>query len=221
MKLSKITIVMSAAFVLTACETTPEMTPDGKTLLTELGQPAAPMEAMQVPATARAGEKSVWFQKGEEHETEVTKIDENSITLLNSAGCSYTDPVFSNNLHNLSPSLEWENCTGGSSGHSKVTVDGELFPISLGTKVVYTVKGTSTAGNWTGNWSDRRVCKVSDQVRIETLGGEYDTWKIECKDKNNKRTYYISPELGHPVAFKRKHSNDRRRSYTSVFLRDG
>ena len=54
-----------------------------------------------------------------------------------------------------------------------------------------------------------------------TLGGEYDTWKIECRDKNNKRTYYISPELGHPVAFKRKHSNDRRRSYTSVFLRDG
>ncbi len=219
MKLIKLTALTGAALLLAACQSSPETTPDGKILLTEVGPPETPMEPMQVPKMAKAGKKITWYRKGEESVTEVTKIDEGSITLLNSAGCQWTNSVVPNNLHNLSPSLAWENCSGGSSGHAKVTIDGELFPVELGKTVVYTVKGTSTAGNWTGDWSDRRVCKVSDQMHIQTLSGEYDTWKIECKDKWNKRTFYISPELGHPVAFKRKHVDDKSRSFTSVFLR--
>ena len=35
--------------------------------------------------------------------------------------------------------------------------------------------------------------------------GEYDTYKLVCEDEWIKRTYWISPKLGHSVAIKREH----------------
>lgn len=220
MKLIKISAMLGATLGLAACETTPT-TADGVALLTELGKPAAPLPAASAPAEDQLGYKWVYSKDGEEQSSEVILADAGSITVQQSIGCKYTDPLSKNNLRNLTPSILWENCTNGGGGNADVTVEGELFPLALGNKVVYTVKGTSTSGSWTGEWSQRRVCKVDDQVRIQTLAGEYDTWKIVCKDSKNKRTHYYSPELGQVVAMKRKNSSNQSRNYTVVFLREG
>jgi len=220
MKLIKISAILGATLGLAACETTPTMV-DGVAILTELGKPAAPLPAAPAPAEDKQGYKWVFSKDGEEQSAEVILAEADSITVQQSVGCKYTDPLSKNNLRDLVPSVAWENCTNGGAGYAEVNIDGELFPLALGNKVVYTVKGTSTAGNWTGDWSQRRVCKVDDQVRIQTLAGEFDTWKIMCKDKNNKRTYYYSPDQERIVALKRKNPNNKSRNYISVFLREG
>ena len=62
-------------------------------------------------------------------------------------------------------------------------------------------------------WSSARKCEVKGQERIKIPAGEYDTYKLFCKDTWNERTYWVSPELGYEVAFKRKHKRDKKRSY--------
>lgn len=224
MKLSKTTVVIGAALTLAACETTQmksEMTADGQPLWAELGAPETPLEPMPLPELAKVGDTRIIMRKGEEQEVVVKAVSEDSITRQLSTGCQFTEIISNNNLPAMGPSINWENCQGGSAGHAKVSVSNELFPLEIGKKVVYSINGESTAGNWTGTWADRRVCIVSDQIRVQTPGGEYDTWKIICKDKNSKRVLYISPELGHAVVFKRKHYKDKGRTYSSVFLHNG
>ena len=223
MKPNKTIVIVSAALVLTACGTTQpkmEMTPDGKPLLAELGAPETPMEPMPLPALAQVGDSRIIYRNGEEQKVVIESVSEEGITSLVSDGCRFTDLVSDNNLPATSPSLNWENCSGGSAGYANVKVSNGLFPLEIGKKIVYTENGETTAGSWTGTWTNRRVCKVSEQVHIQTLSGKYDTWKITCTDKNNKREYYISPELGQVVAYKRKHHTDKAKNSTSIFLRN-
>ncbi len=224
MKLDKLMILVVATLGLAACETTQnslvDKTADGEVLLTELGAPATPLEPMSMPKLMKVGEKRSFFRQGAELDIVVLEANQGTITKQISSGCQYTDAVVPNNLPSFSPSLSWQDCRG-SAGHAKVTVKGELFPLEVGKKVVYSVAGTSTKGSWTGDWQDRRVCEVADQVRIRTISGEYDTWKVKCTDKNNTHVNYISPELGFVVAQKRKHATSKARTYTMIYIPKG
>lgn len=184
----------------------------------ELGKSSTDLTGVVAPESRGEGSKRIVIRNGEERIYTTTAAGAKANKYESDRGCIWEEPVSANNLPRLAPSLSWENCSG-ESGHAKVKTKGELFPIKKGNKIVYTIKGTSTAGSWTGNWDDRRVCKVKDQVRVKTVSGEYDTWKIVCKGKNDKRTRYYAPDPGVIVVDVRKHHKDKKRNATAEFVR--
>lgn len=169
------------------------------------------------PALPEVGSKLVSMQNGEEVIRTYTAKDENTLSAELSGGCKFTDPIFPNSLIELTPSLNWENC-GGGTGKGKATVKakGELFPLAKGNKIVFDVQGESSNGD---KWKNQRSCKVKGKYRVNTLSGDHDTWKIVCKHKRFKQTIYYSPELGQSVVFDKKHYTNRKGSYIREYIR--
>ena len=71
----------------------------------------------------------------------------------------------------------------------------------------YEVSGTSSDGQ---SWSGVRRCRVQDEVRLKTVSGEHDTYKVVCYDPWTIRIWHVSPKLGesvHQIRY-RKRSNE-------------
>ncbi len=135
------------------------------------------------------GEKTTFYA--------VTAKDAGTISLENHRGCSWTksDSVFA-------PSTKWNNCKAANATQ-KVEVKGsDIWPLKVGNKVQYKFKGSDDSGQ---TWSSVRKCKVKKQVRIKTVSGEHDTYKVVCVDKWNTHTYWMSPELKAFVRYEKKH----------------
>jgi len=101
----------------------------------------------------------------------------------------------------FAPSRKWD-CKDDSSGTQRARFKGgNIWPLRVGNKFSYSVKGRYTRGG--KSWSGVRQCKVKEQVRIETVSGEYDTYKVVCEDKGKTHTWWLSPELKAVVRYKR------------------
>ena len=119
-------------------------------------------------------------------------------------GCSWTK------TGRFAPSSAWKNC-GGRPGTQQVKFKGgDIWPLKVGNKFQYTYTGRNDQGD---AWSGSRTCKVKKQVRIKTVSGEYDTYKVVCTDKWNVRTWWMSPVLKASVRFKR----ERKKGATTVY----
>ena len=101
----------------------------------------------------------------------------------------------------FAPATEWSNCP--STGTSSVKVSsGSIWPIELGKRIEYTVKGTSSLIGRA--WTTKRTCEVTKAIRIRIRSGEYDTFKVECKERWGTRTWWLAPSVGTAVAYQQK-----------------
>ena len=72
--------------------------------------------------------------------------------------------------------------------------------MSTGTRFSYQFRGTD--GN--EKWSSTRKCNVSGTERVTTQMGEFDTYKVQCKDSWSKRTWWYAPEIARNVKIQTK-----------------
>ena len=170
----------------------------------EIGKVSEPLPEMTKPTFASFGSRYYYHNNvdssdnplGEAHVDLVINDDE-TMTLTASSGCTWK------RSDRYAPASYWENCGGNSGSQGIVKRKGDIWPLKLKRKFSYTVKnGQNNRG---ATWSDYVRCKVKGAVRVKTQTGEYDTYKLVCSGKYNTKTWYIAPELGHEVAYKRVH----------------
>jgi hypothetical protein len=116
-------------------------------------------------------------------------------------GCKWTRPILG-----FAPALVWSDCP--SSGKAEVEfIDGDIWPIKVGNKFSYKMQGTSTFLNF--KWSGKRNCEIAYSVRIRTVAGEFDSFKLVCHERWVVRTWWLSPEVGTAVAYQQETGKDK------------
>ena len=155
---------------------------------------------MAKPAAKPVGYKWIALKNGEDEHV-VTKIAEKGSleTWKNSTGCSYTRPTG----EIFASSVKWSFC-GGSDGTQDIKVEGVIWPLEVGRKWSEEISGLSDRGR---SWSKTNTCTVEAQVRVKVKVGEFDTYKVVCKDTWNTRTKYVSPVPSVTVYYVREHSS--------------
>ncbi|MGB5708439.1 MAG: serine hydrolase domain-containing protein [Arenicellales bacterium] len=149
----------------------------------------APMEK----PTTEVGDAWYAVNNGKEFIETAIALDGDVVTYETSDGCKYKELEWG-----FAPSLEWSDCPGSEDGTQNITKStGSPWPMQVNTKFKY-----SFTGQGDGEWSGERKCEVKKQVRVKVPAGEYDTFKLECKDNWDTHTWWISPELGETIAFK-------------------
>ncbi|MFT5115858.1 MAG: hypothetical protein ACI8P9_005213 [Parasphingorhabdus sp.] len=174
----------------------------------EIGKPASSMAPMNEPEKRPVGSK-YFFQDnldgGSEKYSTLTVREGELVTFEDSAGSMYTRDSW------FAPSMTWENCDGNS-GSQTPKLKRDIWPLSKGTKFKYNVKNGSSSNE--NNWSDYVTCRVKTEVRVRTVSGEFDTYKLVCAGKWTTRIRYVSPEAGTTVAYQRIHKNRGKQSDT-------
>jgi len=113
-----------------------------------------------------------------------------------SDGCSWTRMV-----RGFAPAVKWSNCP--SSGTASVDFEGGIiWPLQVGNSFAYTVRGDSTL--IARVWSTKRRCNVTSTERIRITSGEYDTYKLVCRERFGTRTWWLSPEVGTAVVYEHR-----------------
>ena len=98
----------------------------------------------------------------------------------------------------FAPALEWHNCP--SSGTSEYRFSGEgVWPLQVGAQFSYIGTGESTLSDRT--WKIERKCEVVGTTSIRTVAGVFDTYKVQCKDRWSKRTWWLAPTVGTAVRY--------------------
>ena len=113
----------------------------------------------------------------------------------------------------FAPELEWYDCYQERSGTQKIiNTIGNPWPLSGKNEFQYEFTGKWDDG-FGAQWHQIQKCKVDKQVRVKVPMGEFDTYKLVCEDPSLRWTYWISPELGHRVAYEKKDKSFLSRSY--------
>lgn len=119
----------------------------------------------------------------------VVDVSGGDVTWEDSKGCSFVqaggDPVL--------PTLEWDNCGGGSGTHTLGERTGSLWPLELGKTASYAASGRNANGD---SWSHTRRCEVADTVSLTVPAGTYDAFEVVCRDRSSTRTWYFAPDVG-------------------------
>lgn len=100
----------------------------------------------------------------------------------------------------FAPTLAWSNCANSEGGVQSVVREGQAWPLEVGKTWMYKFSGGDLHGN---DWNGTRKCEVPSTVRIGTILGEHDTYKVVCTDVWNTRTWYVSPALQNVVHYVR------------------
>lgn len=101
--------------------------------------------------------------------------------------------VWSTADHEFSPSLKWKDCRGWPDGTQKFQTKGGPWPLKVGKKWSYKIKGKDKSGE---SWKTTRKCHATSAVTIKTGLGSSDTFKVVCEDSWTVRAYYISTTDG-------------------------
>ena len=155
---------------------------------------ATPVKAELAPAEAptfTVGSKMTWREEGEDDLTsEIVSVDGNKVTIQVDNGCNST---FTSDGFNLW--TRWENC-GGNTGSSRFERPGGIFPLEVGKKETYKTRGKNDKGH---TWSSTWTCRVTETANVTVPAGNFDTYRVVCKDKWRRKDYYFAPELGSNV----------------------
>ena len=89
---------------------------------------------------------------------------------------------------------------------------GRPWPLSEKTEFEYEFAGEYDDGIGS-QWQLILNCKVSGQVRVKVPAGDFDTYRLVCESETDRLTYWVSPQLGHHVAFQHKFKWFMSRSY--------
>ncbi len=100
--------------------------------------------------------------------------------------------------------MKWIGCEEFADGTQKVALtQGDPYPLRIGSTWSYSLSGQNNRGNI---WDGTLRCEVESMVRITTILGEHDTFKVVCRDRWATSTSYVSPELNRTVRYVRKHN---------------
>ena len=160
--------------------------------------------AAEKPAADPVGTQIQVLRKGKPITYSVTAVDGDTESGEGSDGCRYTEL---NRAY--APSLQWENCSGSSGSQTITKTVGSPWPMSLETKFSYKFNGSSDTDSWSGT----RKCKVDGIEKVTTQMGEFDTYKVVCKDPWSKYTWWYAPEIERNVKLNRKHYKNSSRNY--------
>jgi hypothetical protein len=136
-------------------------------------------------APYEAGHVSRLLKDGRPLESKLIEVNGDTQSWEDSDGCKWTRSYPS--LY-AAPSMSWTDCDGSSGTAAVQHVSGESWPMKVGNKWSFSVRGDS--------WSTNRDCEVADTARARIALGEYDTFKVVCTDRWNTRTYYYAPSIG-------------------------
>ena len=181
-------VAAGSAMLLAACAGDPTVNREAQVELAPMAKPAptAPLPYMD-------GDTKVM--------TELVSLQDDLATYKmiggKDDGCSYSNKDW------FGPSLTYENC-GGESGSQQYTKDGDIWPLAVGKTEKYAVKGS----NGKDTWETTRRCEVRSTVAVVIGEKQLPSYEVVCTDKWNTRTWYVSPELGQTVKYKR-YSNSR------------
>lgn len=188
-------LMLGMAVIITACAATKE------------GPALAPMSEPELEVghkwyALRDGRKYVQTLIAQTTETHSWKDNE---------GC-----VWSSLREGFAPTLAWSNCVYSEGGVQSVVRQGQVWPLEVGRTWTYKFSGGDLHGN---DWSGTRECEVQNTVRIGTVLGEHDTYKVVCTDLWNTRTWYVSPTLQSVVHYVR--SSPSRWVNTQMYVMTG
>ncbi len=111
-------------------------------------------------------------------------------------GCTWT-----RSTSGFAPATKWSNCP--STGTSSVDkLSDSLWPLKVGNSIEYRIQGTSSL--LSRAWSSKRNCKVVKAVKIKTVSGIHDTFKVICEERWGTRTWWLSPTVGTAVAYEQE-----------------
>lgn len=117
----------------------------------------------------------------------------------------------------LVPVSGWQNVPSSGSGSHEVEAGQMtgLWPLEPGRSVTFREKGTSD--NYPEGWDFNWTCSVLGPAQITVLEVVYDTFPIECKRDDGKRTRirYYSPDVQRAVYDKNCHKTNGCRVYTT------
>ena len=142
-----------------------------------------------------SGTEVHWLKNGRPSVNYYESVNEQTYTATRDDGCSWTRITQA-----FAPTLKWDNCEYASGTQEIISSEGSPWPLNAMTEFQYTFSG-KYAGDLGQPWRSVWRCHVESQVRVKVPAGEYDTYKLICEDDWTKRTYWISPLLGHHVAF--------------------
>jgi hypothetical protein len=115
-------------------------------------------------------------------------------------GCKWT-----RHIRGFAPALIWSDCP--SSGKAEVEfISGDIWPVKVGNKFSDQMQGTSSFLSF--KWSGKRNCEITYSVRVKTVAGEFDSFKLVCHERWATRTWWLSPEVGTAVAYQQE-TNDK------------
>jgi len=189
-------IVAAGAVVLAACA------PEVKTEAVQ--SEMAPME-QRLPVV---GDTKVWQEGDAQFNVVITSFTGGVATVETTKGCKYTQEA------GFAPSQTWASCAPFDDGTQSNTKTGSIYPLAIGNTESYAVEGRNAKGN---DWSTVRNCSVKGTARVTVPAGTFDTYHVNCKDEWTSRDYYMSPELGTSVLFRRV-GNDASRNTVSELV---
>jgi hypothetical protein len=164
---------------------------------------AVELAPMARPQAANLPKEVQGLNKGEAFTQKLIDIKGETITQMISdgagAGCSWTADGW------FAPAVNYSDC-GGFTGSQEIQKTGDIWPLEVGKTESYQVNGKSSDGQET--WQTTRNCEVKSAVLVSLEDRQLPTYEVVCTDKWNTRTWYVSPELGQPVKYKR-YSNSR------------
>ncbi len=114
--------------------------------------------------------------------------------------------AWANYLNPMLPSPTFSGEDWGTGTQEMTKVKGAMFPLVVGNKMSYTVKGEST--KWPDGWNETRKCEVKSQERVTTEAGEFDTFKVICNSEWRQRIFYFAPEINDIVLHRNIHKTE-------------
>jgi len=125
---------------------------------------------------------------------------EQTASYKRSDGCQWTREV-----RGFAPATIWSNCP--STGVAKVEFSGgDIWPLKVGNKFSYKMQGKSSFFKF--NWNGDRICEVRYGVRVKTVSGTHDTYKVVCIERWGTRSWWLSPDVGTAVAYQQETSRN-------------
>ena len=168
-----------------------------------------PLPLPMVAGTEQHWLKSFFFKnKKKEHIIYYKTVNTKTYSVRDSDGCSWTRMT-----NMFAPTLQWYDCYQERTGIQEIVNSmGTPWPLSEITEFEYEFTGRWDDG-FGAQWHETRKCKVDSQVRVRVPAGEFNTYKLICEDPSLKWTYWISPKLGHRVAYELVNKTFISRSY--------
>ena len=125
---------------------------------------------------------------------EVEFDDGKKMTLLLNGFCTKTYDM------SIDPYSEMSWDCGENKGSRTISnIQGKLWPLTVGNTMSFTEHGKIGSRTWTSPIN----CNVEGTERIVTIVGEFDTYRVICKNRFFKHTYWYTQGYKFPVKYER------------------
>ena len=166
-----------------------------------------PMEKPS-PLPIVTGTELYWLKDGKEYIIFYESVDSKMSRTRDSDSCSWTRMTGT-----FAPSLKYYDCYQERSATVEIIrTTRSPWPLHEKTEFEYEFAGEYDDGIG-GQWQSILYCTIDGQIRVKVPAGEFDTYRLVCESEWDRLTYWISPQLGHHVAFQHKFKWFLSRSY--------